>query len=164
MKINPINTINNSTDFKAKIEPTESLKNAFDMVERSANSSIMKDLNFAKDFLDSIARISESQKVADYKIEIDKRRANHIYTKINGRSVSGGDNDRMPNVQDSYLVIEGTKNFASHLEEIEPSILDLLKAKVEIAQRALDEIKERYSERLKAEFEQAKQIIFTDGH
>ena len=31
MKILPINTINNPTDFKAKIEPTESLKDAFNV-------------------------------------------------------------------------------------------------------------------------------------
>ena len=164
MKINPINTINDRTNFRAKIEPTEALRKAFDTVEKSADSIILKDMEYAKDFLDSIARISESKKISDFKIEIDKKRANHTYTKINGRRVSGGDNDRMPNIQDSYLVVEGTKRFASDLEQLEPSGLDLLKAQVEYAQRTLDEIKERYSERLKSEFEQARQVIFNNVH
>ena len=159
MRISPINTVN-SMNFGAKIKPTESLKDSFDKIEKNTNSALMKDLNYAKDFIDSIARISESNKISDFAIEIDKRRPEHTYTKINGRRVSGGHNERIPNVQDSYLIIEGTKKYASKLEELEPSSLDLLKAKVEEAQRNLDELKERYSDRLKAEFEQARKMIF----
>jgi len=162
MKISPINTVNN-TNFKAAIQPTESLKEGFNMIERSANSIIMKDMNYAKDFVDSIARISESKKVQDFKIEIDKRRPEHTYTKINGKRVSGGHNERIPNIQDSYLVVEGTKRYASKLEELEPSILDVLKKQIEEAQFKLDELKTRYSERLKAEFENAKKMIFEDA-
>lgn len=160
MRINPINTINNKTIFKAKIQPTQSLKDGFDMIEKSTNSIIMKDMEYAKDFIDSIARISESKQVKNFKIEIDKRRANHTYTKINDKRVSGGSNEMLPNLQDSYLVVEGTKRFASNLEPLEPSTLDLLKTKVEYAQRNLDELKARYNEKLKAEFEQAKKIVF----
>ena len=162
MKISPINTVNN-TNFKATIQPTKSLKEGFNMIERSANSIIMKDMNYAKDFVDSIARISESKKVQDFKIEIDKRRPEHTYTKINGKRVSGGHNERIPNIQDSYLVVEGTKRYASKLEELEPSILDVLKKQIEEAQFKLDELKTRYSERLKAEFENAKKMIFEDA-
>ena len=162
MKISPINTVNN-TNFKAAIQPTESLKEGFNMIERSANSIIMKDMNYAKDFVDSIARISESKKVQDFKIEIDKRRPEHTYTKINGKRVSGGHNERIPNIQDSYLVVEGTKQYASKLEELEPSVLDVLKKQIEEAQFKLDELKTRYSERLKAEFENAKKMIFEDA-
>ena len=162
MKISPINTVNN-TNFKAAIQPTKSLKEGFNMIERSANSIIMKDMNYAKDFVDSIARISESKKVQDFKIEIDKRRPEHTYTKINGKRVSGGHNERIPNIQDSYLVVEGTKQYASKLEELEPSVLDVLKKQIEEAQFKLDELKTRYSERLKAEFENAKKMIFEDA-
>ena len=162
MRVNPINTVNITTSFKANIVPTESLKETFDVLQRSANSPVLKDMNYTKDFLDSLARISESEKVAEFKIDIDKRRANHTYTKINGRRVSGGHNERIPNVQNSYLVAKGTKIFASKLEETEPTILDILKARVEDAQKVLDEAKARYSERIIAEFEQAKKIIFED--
>lgn len=160
MKVNPINTVNTKTNFKANIIPTESLKETFDVLQRSANSPVFKDMNYTKDFLDSLSRILESKKIAEFKIDIDKRRANHTYTKINGRRVSGGHNERIPNVQDSYLVTEGTKNFASKLEETEPTILDTLKERVEDAQKVLDEAKARYSDRIIAEFEQAKKIIF----
>ena len=162
MKVYPINTINNTTSFKANIIPTDSLKETFDVMTRSAHASMLKDMNYTKDFLDSLARISESKKVTDFRIDIDKRRANHTYTKINGRRVSGGHNERIPNVQDSYLVAEGTKSFASKLEELEPSVLDVLKERVEEAQRVLDEAKARYSDRIKAEFEQARKVIFDD--
>ncbi len=162
MRVNPINIVNITTSFKANIVPTESLKETFDVLQRSANSPVLKDMNYTKDFLDSLARISESEKVAEFKIDIDKRRANHTYTKINGRRVSGGHNERIPNVQNSYLVAKGTKIFASKLEETEPTILDILKARVEDAQKVLDEAKARYSERIIAEFEQAKKIIFED--
>ena len=161
MKISPINTIN-STSFNANIKPTQSLNEGFDLIERNVNSIIMKDMNFAKDFLDSLAKISESDKVPDFKIEIDKRRLNHTYTKINGRRVSGGHNENIPNIQDSYLVVEGVKRYASNIKNSEPSLLDTLKEQVENAQRILDEAKERYSTRLKAEFEQAKKLIFND--
>ena len=162
MKVNPIDTINNSTTFRATIKPTQSLKDGFNMMERNANSIIMKDMNYAKDFLDSIAKISESNKIEDFSIEIDKRRPKHTYTKINGRRVSGGPNEMMSNLQDTYLVVEGIRKYASKLEPAEPSLLDFLKARVEEAQLMLDEAKLRYSERLKSEFEQAKKIIFND--
>jgi len=162
MKVSPINTIT-STNFKAKIQPTESLREGFDSIERSANSIIMKDMNYAKDFIDSIARISESKKISDFKIEIDKRRADYTYTKINGRRVSGGPNGAFQNIQDAYLIAQGTKNYASKLEELEPSALDILKAQVEEAQLKLDDLKTRYSNRLKAEFEQARKMIFNDA-
>lgn len=162
MKVSPIST-NNRINFSANITPTTFLKESFDRIEKNADSMIMKDLNYAKDFIDSIARISESKKIREFKIEIDKRRPEHTYTKINGRRVSGGHNERIPNLLDSYLVAEGTKKYASSLEEIEPSVLDFLKAQVEQAQLTLDELKERYSERLKAELEQAKKMIFKDA-
>ena len=166
MKVNPINTINssknNNMNFRAKIHPTQSLKDSFETIEKNTDSAIMKNLNYAKEFIDNIARISESKKVSDFAIEIDKRRPEHTYIKINGRRVSGGHNERIPNLQDSYLVAEGTKNFASKLEETEPSILDLMKARIEEAERTLDELKTMYSERLKSDFEQAKRIIFDD--
>ena len=60
------------------------------------------------------------------------------------------------------MVAEGTKSFASKLEELEPSVLDVLKERVEEAQRVLDEAKARYSDRIKAEFEQARKVIFDD--
>ena len=164
MKVNPINTNSNFSTFRARIQPTNDLRNSFNMIEKSANSGLMKDMNFAKDFIDSIARISESKKVDDFKIEVDKRRENYTYTKINGRRTNGGNNERITNLQDSYLVIEGVKKYASKLEELEPSSLDLLKAKVERAERELDELKTRYGERLKAEFEHAKKNIFHDEH
>ena len=162
MKVSPINTIT-STNFKAKIQPTESLREGFDSIERSANSIIMKDMNYAKEFIDSIARISESKQISDFKIEIDKRRADYTYTKINGRRVSGGYNGDFKNIQDAYLIAQGTKNYASKLEELEPSALDILKAQVEEAQLKLDDLKTRYSNRLKAEFEQARKMIFNDA-
>ena len=161
MKISPINTVNN-TRFNANIKPTPSLKEGFDMVEKYTNSIIMKDMDYVKNFLDSLVRINESNKISDFKIEIDKRCPEHTYTKINGRRISGGHNENIPNIQDSYLVVEGVKKYASKLEEIQPSILDMLKEQVDNAQRVLDEAKERYNIRLKAEFEQAKKLIFHD--
>ena len=76
MKINPINSVNN-TSYKANIKPTKSLKESFDMMENCVQTGTMKNLNSAKDFLDSLVRIRESKKVQDFKIEIDKRRAEH---------------------------------------------------------------------------------------
>ena len=163
MKIIPINTINNQTTFKANIQPTESLKEGFDMMEKYSKSYIDKDMESVKEFLDSLAKISESDRIKDFKIEIDRRRPEYTYTKINGRRVSGGNNSRMPSLQDSYLTIEGVKNYASRLEELGQSPLDMLKAQVEEAQRNLEELKERYSNRLRAEFEQARKMIFKDA-
>ena len=142
MLVNPINTIN-SVNFRANITPTQSLREGFNMIERSADSIIMKDMNYAKDFLDSIARIEESNKIADFKIDIDKRRPDYTYTRINGRRVGGGHNAAISNIQDAYLVVESTKKYASKLEEQEPSLLDVLKTQVEEAQRNLDEVKAR---------------------
>ena len=159
MRVSPINTVNN-TKFGAIIKPTQSLNESFDKIGQCIESGRMKDLDYAKDFIDNIARISESKKITDFAIDIDKRRPEHTYVKINGRRYSGGHNEMMPNVVDSYLIIEGTKSYASKLEKLEPSSLDFLKAQLEEAQNKLDELKERYGERLKAEFEQAKRLIF----
>ena len=159
MRVNPINT-NNNTSFRAVIKPSESLKEGFTMMEKYASSGTMKDMNSVKDFLDSLARISESQKVSKFKIEIDKERPEYTYTKINGRRISGGSNEGYKNLQDSYLVVEGTKRYASKLEDSTPSILDILKSKIEEAELALDELKEVYGRRLQAELEQAKTLIF----
>ena len=162
MLINPISTVN-SANFRANILPTQCLRESFDRIEKNTDSAIMKDLNYAKDFIDSLAAISESKKIKEFRIEIDKRRSQHTYTKINGSRVSGGYNGNIPNLLDSYLIAEGVKRYASKLEDFKPSILDSLKEQVEEAQLVLDELKERYSERLKAEFEQAKKIIFDDA-
>lgn len=159
MRINPIN-INSKTNFRATIHPSESLQSGFDMLKKYADSGCMKDLNSVKDFVDSLTRISESNKAKDFKIEIDKRRPNYTYTKINGKRVSGGDNSFQKNLQEAYLVVEGTKKFASKLEESQPSILDAMKAEIEAKIAEIDELKERYSRRLKDELEHTQQIIF----
>lgn len=159
MKVNPINT-NQNLSFNANIKPTKELQDGFLKVEKCVNSGIMKNMNYAKDFLDSIVRIDQSSKISNFKIEIDKLRPEHTYTKINGRRICGGHNETQRNLQEDYLVVEGVKKYASKLEEIEPSVLDVLKEQVEEAERALDEIKTRYGERLKAELEQAQKFIF----
>ena len=163
MKVNPINTINNQMNFRARIQPTESLREGFDMMEKYSDSCIKKDMDSVKDFLDSLATIIESDKLQEFKIEIDKRRAGYTYTKINGRRTGGGHNDRMTNLQDSYLAIEGIKNYASKLGEAQQSPLDILKTQVEEAERKWSVLKERYSKRLKAEFNQAKKMIFDEN-
>lgn len=160
MLINPINTINNNTCFKSQIRPTPSLREGFDMVENCAKSGTMKNMNYAKEFLDSIARISESKKKAEFKIEIDKRRENYTYTKINGRRINGGHNESQPNLNDNYLVVEGTKRYAAKLEETEPSYLDILKQQIDEAQERLDSLKERFNNQLIAEIKQAEKMIF----
>lgn len=163
MLINPINTTINHTNFKAYITPTPSLKEGFSMAESNAHSGIMKNMNYAKEFLDSIARISESKRVSEFKIDIDKRRENHTYTRINGRRVNGGHNEFQPNIQDSYLVVEGTKRYASKLEELKPSYLDILKSQIEEAEAKLEELKDRYSNQLIAEVQQAQKMIFKNA-
>ena len=162
MQINPINSINN-VSYKANIKPTTSLKEGFDMMENCVQTGTMKNMNYAKDFLDSLVRIRESKKVQNFKIEIDKRRAEHTYTKINGRRVSGGHNENLPNLQDNYLVVEGTQRFAAKLEELEPSYLDTLKSQIEEVDSLLDTLKERYAYHIKAELEQAKKMLFKDA-
>ena len=162
MKISPINTYN-GMNFKAEIIPTESLKNGFQMMDKYADSVSMKDLNSVKDFLDSIVRISETKKVHEFKIDIDKKRENYTYTKINGRRVSGGHNERQLNLLDSYLVIEGIKKYASKCEEGEPTVLDMLKQQIEEAENKLYELKLRYGNRLKSELEQAQKLIFNEA-
>ncbi len=162
MLISPINAIN-STNFRATIKPTTALKEGFELIEKDSNSTIMKDMNYVKDFLDSVARISESKKLDNFKIDIDKRRPDYTYTKINGKRVFGGPNEKINNVQNAYLVVEGTKKYAKNLEEIEPSLLDFMKAEIEEAQMKLDELKQRYNDRLKAELQQAKKVIFDNA-
>ena len=162
MLISPINTVN-STNFRANIKPTTSLKEGFELIEKDSESIIMKDMNYVKDFLDGVARISESKKIDNFKIDIDKRRPDYTYTKINGRRVYGGPNEKINNIQDAYLVVEGTKKYAENLEEIEPSLLDFMKAEIEEAQMKLDELKQRYNDRLKAELQQAKKVIFNNA-
>ena len=159
MLISPINSTN-TINIRANIKPTQSLKAGFDMAETNAKSGVMKNMNYAKDFIDSVYRISESKKIPEFSIEIDKRRENHTYTKINGRRVSGGHNESMPNLQEAYLVQEGTKKYASKLEDLEPSYLDVLKAKIEEAEATLSELKDRYSKQLEAEIDHAKITIF----
>lgn len=159
MKTNPINT-NYGTNFCAEIKPTKALKNGFNMIEQCTESGTMKDLNYVKDFLDSIAKISETEKVPEFKIEIDKRRTDYTYTKINGRRISGGHNERQPNIQDDYLVVEGIKKFASGIDSAAPSSLDVLKEQIESAQQTLDSLMSRYMHRIKVELEQAQKFIF----
>ena len=160
MKINPINTNNNNYNFKATVKPSDSLKKAFEIAEKYTNTGSMKDLDTVKLFIDSLFRISESKKITKYKIEIDRARPEYTYTKINGKRISGGANERQQNLQDSYIVMESTKKFASKLEEISPSVLDSIRAKIVEAESVLDELKTTYCNRLKAELEQAEKIIF----
>lgn len=162
MKINPINTNNSSTSFKAHIQPTQSLKDGFDMIERSTNSVIMKEMNYVKDFIDSITRISESTKIKDFKIEIEKGQSERAYAKINGLHLIDDPNEKVSNIQGSYLVVEETKKYASTLEPLKPSVLDDLKTQIEAAQRRLNELKVKYSETLMLEFKKAKQNVFGD--
>ena len=163
MKINPINTNNNNYSFRATIKPSKSLKEAFIKAENYMNSESMKDMNAVKDFLDSLVRINESKKIAKYKIEVDKSRPDYTYAKINGKRVNGGANEKQHNILDSYIVMDSTNKFASKLEEIQPSVLDTLKAQIEDAESALDTLKTRYFNRLKAELEQAQKLIFKNA-
>ena len=162
MRINPINT-NNNTNFQAIIRPSNSLKEGFEMAQKTVHNGTTKDLNSVKEFLDSLVRISETKKIKEYKIDIDKRRPDYTYTKINGKRVIGVPTERNQNIQDAYLVVEGTKKYASNLEDVQPFILDILKTKIEETENLLDELKDRYSKRIQAELEQAQKLIFKDA-
>ncbi len=162
MLINPINAAISNTNFKSIIKPTDSLREGFDLINKDVKSGSMKNLNYVKDFMDSLVKIRDSEKSSAFKIDIDKNRADYTYTKINGRRVSGGHNERQINLQDGYLVVEGIKRYASKLENIQPSCLDILKLQIEETEAKLDELIERYSLRLKAEVEQAQKMIFKD--
>ena len=162
MLVNPINNTSNNINFKSQIKPTEDLRQGFLMIQRSVESETIKNLNATKDFLDSLVRIRESKKNTSFKIEIDKRRENHSYIRINGRRTSGGHNEWNSNINDDYLVVEGLKKYAAKLEDIEPSRLDLLKNEIIEAENKLWELKERYANQLKAELEQAQKSIFGD--
>ena len=160
MKVNPINK--NNSNFRAAIKPSESLKRTFEVAEKYTEKGTMKEMNSVKEFLDDLSRISESQKISKYKIDIDKSRPEYTYTKINGKRISGGANERQQSLQDSYLVMRSTNRFASHLEEAKPTFLDNLKSQIEETQEVLESLKERYRNRLKAELEQAQKLIFKD--
>ena len=163
MNINPINTIKtNNINFKARIIPTQDLDSGFELIKKCVKTGTMKNLNFAKEFLDSIASINNSEELQKFKIEIDKRRAGYTYTKINNRRVRGGHNDFLPNIQDSYLVIEGTNSCAKKLAQSQPTVLDELKNKIETLEEQLSELKECYSRRIEAEIEQAQKLIFNN--
>ena len=160
MLIKPINNSNNNINLKSQIKPTPELQQGFNKIENCINSGTMKNFDYAKDFLDSIVRIRDSKKHSSFKIEIDKRREDYSYIKINGRRTNGGHNERQANIQDDYLIVEGVKKYASKLEDIEPSYLDILKAKIEEAEAVLDELHERYARYLQIELKQAQKDIF----
>ena len=156
MKIQSIN----NTIFKAKIIPNKCLDEGFSMAEKCAKSESIKDLNYAKEFLDGIVRIGESEKIPNFKIEIDKRRLNYTYTKINDSRVNGGPNEFMQNVNDDYLVVESIKKYANTLAPIGPSHIDLLKVKTELAEKQYLELKNRYRELLQEQLEHVRTNIF----
>jgi len=160
MRVNPINT-NNNINHRATIKPTKSLQEGFNLYEQYVESGCMKSLNSLKEFVDTLARIRESKKIREFKIEIDKSNPDCAKIKINGEIVNNGEDCR--NIQEGYLVVEHTQKFASELEKAQPSILDNLKAEIEAKYAELDELKERYGQRLKAELEQAKKMIFKNA-
>lgn len=160
MRVYPINT-NNNVNHKATIKPTKSLQEGFNIYERCTDSGCMKSLNSLKEFVDTLARIRESKKIREFKIEMDKSNPDCTKIKINGNIVSDG--EKCQNLQEGYLVVEHTQKFASELEKAQPSILDNLKAEIEAKYAELDELKERYGQRLKAELEQAKKMIFENA-
>ena len=91
MKINPINTQSNTnTNFKAQVIKNPSIDSAYSMIEENASSVLMKNLNYAKDFIDGMRKIMSSKKTEKFNIFVDKRRPNYTYVNINGRRVSGG--------------------------------------------------------------------------
>ena len=162
MLISPISSVKINTNFKAEIRPSASLKEGFDMMEKCADSMSMKDMNSVKEFIDSLVKISETSRISEFKIDVDKRRPEYTYLRINGKRVNGGHNERQTNLLDSYIVVQGTKNYASKLEESSPTVLDYLKSQIEETEEKLYQLKERYGERLKAELQQAKKVIFDD--
>ena len=158
MRINPINTTD--LNYKANIKPTDSLKNSFNMIKDYAKSDSLNDLDYVKDFLDSLAIISESKKINEFVINIDKRRENHTYVKINNRRVKGGHNECLSGIKDEILTVEGTKCFAKKLETPKRSVCDYISMEIEQFQQKISELKEQYQRRLQSEIEKAEKIIF----
>ena len=151
MKINPIN-IQNNTNFQAKIVKNNSLDSAYSIIAKNASSAQIKNMNFAKDFVDSMRKIATSKKIEEFNIYIDKRRPNYTYVNINGRRVSGGANEYSQCVEDNYRIIECCKKYASKLkEETISTKLDEIKSEVEAAEKKLHDLKEKYSKMLKQE-------------
>ena len=153
MKINPINTQNNTnTNFKTKLIKNPSIDSAYSMIEENASSVIMKNMDFAKDFLDSMRKIISSKKTEFFNIFLDKRRPNYTYININGRRVYGGADEFKMHLKDDYMIVEGCNKYASKLNGTsEPTELDIIKNKIETTERKLCHLKEQYSKLLKQE-------------
>jgi len=146
MKVNPIST--NNINFEAKIINNPDLEKGYAMAERCANTMLMKDLDLAKDFVESLQKIKASDKIDTFEIGIDKRRPNYTYTKINGRRHYGGANEFQQNLQDDYLVVTGCKKYASKLGGTEPTKLDNIKNDINKTMDKLYKLKEKYAEEI----------------
>lgn len=155
MKINPISTIDR-TNFGAKIVPTEPLGDAFIMVNKCINSGVTKNMNYAKGFIDSIARIKATKDIAEYRLELDETTPNHTYAYINGQLA----NYCITPMKGDYFAVEVTKKYSANFEKNEKSVLDVLQGQIEEARLKLSELEDKYGQCLKTEIEKLQNSIF----
>ena len=99
MRVFPI-TIQNNTNFKSKIIKTQFLNHGFDMAIEETNSPLMKDLNRAKGFYDSIRTIAADTSKATFEINAEEKSSKAIKNVV--ATVDGKDqvvlNNKNPNL------------------------------------------------------------------
>lgn len=161
MRVFPI-TIQNNTNFKSKIIKTQFLNHGFDMAIEETNSPLMKDLNRAKGFYDSIRTIAADTSKATFEINAEEKSSKAIKNVV--ATVDGKDqvvlNNKNPNLLPGYLCATGINKYASEIKQKpEETYLDELQRSIAKLQEQLSAAQNEYAEELQRQLKIMKNNI-----
>ena len=143
--INPTQ-IQTNTNFKSKIIGKEVINSAKGLALESAESSVMKSLNYGKKFFDSINKIKNDKHIRV--VEFIKTEAGVNVYADNKEVLALTKNAKE---QDSYLAVQAVNKYADTLLTChkEVTVLDAYQETIKQIAEELDKMKELYSTNLK---------------
>ena len=151
MKVSPIN--NKSINFGAKIEYNSFVEKGFDLAKKSTDSARMKDLNFSKEFIDSVSTILN-----------DGKKKTVEFNRPGCPEILVGKQGIIRNPQEGYESVYMINSYAASLEnKPEKSGLDKkmdeLKKRIEYTSVLLEELKADYAKCLREKLEYLQETI-----
>lgn len=157
MQINPIKNTNN-TNFGTKIKFNKTLEEGFKHAKSCSSSAKIKELNYSKEFVDSLRAILDNH--TDTSLEVVSNKVAGTYTRI-----ADGYNNKIANTyipNEGSKCIEAVKNYAKILPVPEPTNLDTLKRHLDNTLNLVEVLKNKYSKALAKEIENLEKRIKQD--
>lgn len=151
MRIQPIN---NETNFGTKVKYNNAIEKGFELARGNKSGNTLKDLNFAKDFIDNVKTIlNDGSKDC---VEFVAKNSSDVYTRTEKGEQKFFEGTYS---NEGYNVVQALKKYSEGKKNKKTSAIDELKSQLDGAIELVEILKVKYSEVIDNELDRLQQRI-----